>query len=509
MVTRQRVQIGIFLMIFYLVTRLPFLTKIPIFTDEAIYIRWGQVALNDPQHRFISLEDGKQPLFIWLMLPLLKFIGDPLMAGRLISNFAGLATMFGIIILTSKLFNQKVGFLAGLIYIVSPFFLLYDRLALYDSLTTAIMVWSMYLSVILAQAIRLDAALLLGMTVGAGLLTKSSAQFSLILLPVSLLLFDFKSPRRQNRIISWCGLALIAAVLALTFQTILKLSPLGYMVGLKNLTFVVSLGEFFTDPFSRIIGNLRGLTNWLVQYLTVPMLLPLIIGITAGIRKKTNITIFILSWFMVPILALAAFGRVLYPRFVLFMAIPLVILMALGLSRISDLLKPAFHRSRFLLVSLSRRSVFFAFCFLLFAFPAYISLQLIVDPVNAAIPGVDRDQLFDNWPSGYGIPEVVSLLKDLSMNEKIFVGTEGTFGLTPYALNIYLRENNNVEIKGYWPISDGMNELIEIAKTGKPTYVLFKDTQTPNPQWPLTLVSKYQKGKGNVHMNFYRVLPPE
>ena len=76
-------------------------------------------------------------------------------------------------------------------------------------------------------------------------------------------------------------------------------------------------------------------------------------------------------------------------------------------------------------------------------------------------------------------------------------------------LNIYLRENNNVEIKGYWPISDGMNELIEIAKTGKPTYVLFKDTQTPNPQWPLTLVSKYQKGKGNVHMNFYRVLPPE
>ena len=48
----------------YFATRIPHLATLPIFTDEAIYIRWGQIAKNDAAWRFISLTDGKQPLFI-------------------------------------------------------------------------------------------------------------------------------------------------------------------------------------------------------------------------------------------------------------------------------------------------------------------------------------------------------------------------------------------------------------------------------------------------------------
>ena len=39
----------------YLFTRLVNLNLIPIFTDEAIYTFWAQVALNDPENRFISM----------------------------------------------------------------------------------------------------------------------------------------------------------------------------------------------------------------------------------------------------------------------------------------------------------------------------------------------------------------------------------------------------------------------------------------------------------------------
>ncbi|MEK7111588.1 MAG: hypothetical protein AAB856_03270, partial [Patescibacteria group bacterium] len=83
--------------------------------------------------------------------------------------------------------------------------------------------------------------------------------------------------------------------------------------------------------------------------------------------------------------------------------------------------------------------------------------------------------------------------------EKIFVGTEGTFGLTPAALNIYLKDNKNVEVKGYWPVDTSILELTEIANTGKPTFLLLKDTQVPKPEWPVEIVGKWRKGKGEVY----------
>src|SRR3989344_7318033 len=85
--------------IFYFFTRLVNLKIIPIFTDEAIYSRWAQVALHDPANRFMSLEDGKQPLFIWLAAIFQKFISDPLVAGRLVSVLAGFGSTVGIYLL--------------------------------------------------------------------------------------------------------------------------------------------------------------------------------------------------------------------------------------------------------------------------------------------------------------------------------------------------------------------------------------------------------------------------
>src|SRR3989344_1150596 len=79
---KNNLVVWFFLTILYFTTRLVNLKLIPIFTDEAIYARWAQIALHDPVNRFISLEDGKQPLFIWLAAIAQKFISDPLIATR-------------------------------------------------------------------------------------------------------------------------------------------------------------------------------------------------------------------------------------------------------------------------------------------------------------------------------------------------------------------------------------------------------------------------------------------
>lgn len=501
MVTRRQLLLGSLLLMLYASTRLLFLTKLPIFTDEAIYIRWSQIALQDPAHRFISLEDGKQPLFIWLMLPSLKFIADPLLAGRVVSVVAGLATLVGLMALGWRLFGQRIGWLTGFLYAITPFFLLYDRLALYDSLTAATMAWSLLFAVLLAQTLRLDAALLLGMAAGAGLLTKSSAQFALILLPVTLLVGKGGKKSHLARLLRWLGLAAVAAGLALLFQLLIKLSPLQHMVGLKNQTFIVSFGEFFADPFSRLPGNLRGLTEWLVSYLTVPLVALGIVGIASNRRQWRKVTLLLL-WALVPLGALAVFGRVLYPRFLLFMAVPLVPLIALGAETTHRLMSIGLRKIK---LPLAVRA---GLVTLILIYPIYFSTQIIFNPLNAPLPLVDRNQLLDDWPSGYGITEVVEFIKQEGKRGPLFVGTEGTFGLTPAALEIYLKDEQNVKIKGYWPISDGMAELVRIANTGIPTYVLFKDTQVPRPDWPLVEAARYQKGRGSTHMILFRVLPP-
>src|SRR3989344_8489093 len=117
--------------------------SIPIFADEAIYIRWAQVMRAVSSLRFLPLDDGKQPLFMWLMIPFLKVIGDPLLAGRTLSMLAGLGTLTGIFLVTLRLFkNKKTAILAALIYAVSPFTVFFDRMALVDSLLMCFGVWS-------------------------------------------------------------------------------------------------------------------------------------------------------------------------------------------------------------------------------------------------------------------------------------------------------------------------------------------------------------------------------
>src|SRR5689334_17497095 len=113
----------------YSLTRLTNLTKLPIFTDEAIYIRWSQIGSRDANWRYISLVDGKQPLFTWVMMVFLRFISDPLVAGRLVSVAAGLFTAVGLWFTTKELFKSKTAaYIASFLYVIIPFGLMYDRM---------------------------------------------------------------------------------------------------------------------------------------------------------------------------------------------------------------------------------------------------------------------------------------------------------------------------------------------------------------------------------------------
>ncbi len=491
-----------FLALVAFLTRVINLTNIPIFTDEAIYIRWGQIGLADPAHRYISLTDGKQPLLTWLMYPFLHFFGDPLFAARLVSVCAGVASCIGMYMVGKELFGRRTGIAAALLYIITPFTLVYDRLALMDGLHATIGIWSMYLTVVLVRRIRLDVALLLGLVIGLGYLNKSSSLFYLLLLPFSLLLFDWKQKKHVKRLLQWGGLTLVSAAIALIMSQSLRLSPWFYLIKQKDHVFIVTVPEFLKEPFSLLQGNLTGMLPMTYEYLTLPMNILIIAGSIWGLIRYTGITAYLLVWFLFPFLALASFGKIIFPRYMLFMCIPLLLIAAHLVSIVFDE-----ARKRSVGVSGLLPFVFFP----LYFFPTlYLVFLLLFSPVHAAIPRTDRNQLFDEWPSGYGVMEVIDYLREQAKTKKIVIGTEGTFGLSPAVYEIYLGNDPNVEIHGYWPVGEVPLELLEKARQ-HPTYLVFKEAQSEKnfSKWPMRLIKKIQRGTGNTYLYFYEVIPLE
>src|SRR5258708_21842629 len=103
------------ILIFAFVIRIYHLTILPVFADEAIYIRWSQVMGAEATLRFLPLSDGKQPLYMWVLMFIVRRFSDPVFIGRFLSILCGLGTILGIFALTDLLFkNKKIALLASL-----------------------------------------------------------------------------------------------------------------------------------------------------------------------------------------------------------------------------------------------------------------------------------------------------------------------------------------------------------------------------------------------------------
>ncbi len=479
----------------YFLTRLINLKIIPIFTDEAIYSYWAQVALHDPANRFISLEDGKQPLFVWLGAISQKFIEDPLVATRLISVFSGLGSLIGIFILAKTLLGERVAILSIVLYLVLPFTLLYDRLALFDSLLTMLGIYAVLFSVRFAKDLKFDIAILNGFAIGLAMITKSSGIFFLYLLPFSLLFFDYKNKDLKLRFLKWLGGSFVSILLSLLIFNSLRLSPLFYIIGRKNLEFVRRLSEVIANPFLFFYSNSRTLVEWIINYTGLPLFLIFVVAIIFGTFKRNLSVIYLSILVLAPFLAESFFNKVLYPRFILFYFPYLIILASSGVFILLD--------------NFPKYRLYLTIIFVIFLLvPLVNSYRLLTNPPFAKIASSDAGQYFNDWPAGYGVSQIVDLIKKESGERQIFVGTEGTFGLLPYALQIYFFGNQNVHVIGFWPVDHNNlpEQIIDIAK-GNKTYFVFNENQKTidNPQ--LKLVTRYQKGIGNSFMRLYEVIP--
>ena len=483
------------LTLLYALTRLLFLERFPIFCDEATYVRWAQMGLENPALRFVSLTDGKQPLFPWLVMLAMQVVADPILAGRLVSVAAGWVAMIGTGCLAGTLFrDRRVGWFAAGLHVLWPFFLFHDRLALYESLTVAVMAWGLCLGVVLARAVRTDAALGLGLVAGTGALTKSSAFFTLAYLPLTLLVFPWR-PFHLRRLLAWCGLALLATGLALLVFSILLTTPWFGMIAVKNHAFVYTLSEWVQAPFFLVDFNLEQLGPWLIWNVTPPLLLLALAGLLWGLKDVTA-RLLLLAAFAMPFCYLVCVGKYLYPRYLVFLTVPLVVLAA---------------RAAVTLVAARRHR---GWCriglVLLLVYPVYFDLTIVAWPRHAPLVAKDRWQYIEDHPSGTGGRELMHWLRREAEKQPILVTTESEAGLYPACLFLYFLHHPRMEIRGVRDVTapDTWTEVAQRAGN-RPAYVVLwrAETQDQARGWPLALVWEYPRGAPGSFLRLYRVNP--
>lgn len=472
----------------YFFTRLYHLTALPIFVDEAIYSRWAQIGLHDPAWRFISLTDGKQPLFMWVAMAPLKLFSDPLFATRLVSVVSGWFTLAGLWYAGFLLRDKRTGYYAATLALLTPFLFFYDRFATVESMLTAFGVWVFIGSVLLARTRRLDVALILGMVAGFALLVKSPAQIYLLLIPFAYIFVKRERGLDKKDVVKYLALIVSVFFLAEVINNIQRLSPWMYMISRKNGDFVISPLEMLRLHPLRIWQNFVDTQKWLWAYLTWPIYLMSVVG-AYMLAKNLRHFLLVSAWVWGPMTALITTALLYRPRYLVFI-VPYVLLYAAF-----AIPKKALF-SYILLATISLLPIRFMYL-------SYVS------PLTMPLIKADWDYV-SGWASGNGVKEISDWLvkRARQVGHDLNVYTEGTFGLLPHGIELYTSDRTKqIQITGIYPVNEVPPLPVrQNAEVNRETYFIINNTQVkalpPNSEEILSF-----KKADESYIRLYRIFP--
>jgi 4-amino-4-deoxy-L-arabinose transferase-like glycosyltransferase len=481
-----------FLAIAFFATRIYKLGTIPVFVDEAIYVRWAQVMKSEPTLRFLPQSDGKQPLFMWINMPVFKLIKDPLIAGRAVSIGAGFLAISGLYLLAFYLTSSiGIASMAVILYVFAPFTFFFDRMALVDSLLSATGIWAILLGLLFVKTKRTDVAIFLGFALGFAFLTKSPAQIMLILQPLLLLTLD-KKPSRKDLLQLGFGYFLVI-VISQAMYNILRLGPNFNMIGARNGDYLFTFKEVLTHPLNPLVGNMKDTFAW-TQNLVSPLV---ILFALASLLKPSRKTFVLWCFVLLPMLAQASIAKVYTSRYFLYTIPVLLLLAADGFF----ILKTRIH----IYIAMLLFTIFLGYS-------GWYLKNLYLDPQKAPLPQNMAHGYLQEWTAGWGQKEISDYIKDKAKDHKVIVATEGYFGTLPDGLQIYTEKNPNLTVIGVGlPIKGVPQQLTNSLKDAEAYLVVnaSRDQMSPAEQTRVELINSFTKparpdGTNEV-LHFYRV----
>ncbi len=420
---------------------------LPIFNDEAIYLRWAADILD--RRTWLSLfipvqEDGKQPLFVWMAAANMAVLHDPLLAGRIVSVLAGVLSTIGIFLGGRWLFGAAAGLAASFLYAVTPYVVIFDRLALADSVVNAVSIWALCLGIAIAsrttvawKALALGA--LVGVTLGVGIWVKPTALFAL---PMPLLCALLLPGRRGSTRVIVVALAAGYAVFAV-LASLLVLIPYAENQMRLLATHVNSPDELSSSVQSQAwLSNLRAYGEWLLAYLPAPLYWLSIIGAAWGLGKQRRTAVLLLACWLSVMLPSVAMAQSFASRYMVHSVFPLILLAALPLGSVGEAVtRLAGGTAGHCL----RRAIAACVCAALVVGVSVPSLafdvRLVSDPWTAPWPPSDRYEYLEGWPAGSGFDAAVQLTlrRAAEYDSEVFVLSDHFQGLPHDGLALYVR----------------------------------------------------------------------
>lgn len=435
----------------FLISRLTNLMVLPIFTDEGMHISRAQEMLETGN--FIRGTLAGKFLHIWLLALIIPWFQAPLVTARVLSVATGLASGIATIYLAYTLWpHRDLGWIAALIYLFIPLPLINERMALSDSLLTVLTTLILILSIKFIRQPRNIAGYALGVCLGLAYLTKING---LIYFTTPILAFVFLREGEQSAKIlirPYLIALLVALPTALEFpRQFLSvavrsvLNPIGPQVSPGNWQ-LYGLGETWLD---------------LTAYVTWPILLLAAMRLLYGLRSRGRISaLFAVLLLITPSFYILSAKDVWYSRYLLPIVPLLVVLAARTLVDLASLLNRNTRSAygKVWLVSLSLLALLPSLAF---------DYQFITDPRYAPLTPVDRWQYITGWPSGYGLAETVTWLRQRAAEEgPLVVIADLHSGPTQEGVSLYLGNGTpdirflSVDLRSVSP--ESLQQLVQI-----------------------------------------------
>lgn len=402
------------------------LLALPLYLDEGLYIFWAKLFSDSPGFAYISMQDGKTPLFIWLISYFNKFFNDYLLTARLISVISGLITFICWLFIISKLTKNRLVFIFAFLILVTPFLYLTERMAFTDSLLASL--GSLSLAFLYVGFLRFMKnpreiffwAFLSGIFLGFAYVAKSSAKvfvFSEILIGIFWVLLLIKEK-------SWTkALYLVGGILLsyVTYSQIVGFLRMGAyrfwnQILEKETQLIFSPVEVLNrllhvyDPniYSVYLANLGLILQYFMTYLGVIFLL-FLVGII-WIVKKDQKQIWLVAYFLSIFLAILLSGKVMASRYIYMLVPSMVCIASFGLFWI-------YHSNKVIIKNLVYLGLFFL---------ALQSVLLVIDPLRAVYTEDDKSYLVTADLSALGLREVIDVVKGDGGGT---VGVSGVWGV--------------------------------------------------------------------------------
>jgi len=436
--------IGLFLFLYFL-TRGLSLDVLPIFLDEAVHLQWAERLYSEGR---ILRPVGSGRLLGVAAYGLALPFEDRLWAARLIASLAGAATLVFTVLLSHRLFGPRAGGIAGALYLLSPFALVYDRLALSDGFLSACLAGVMLSIVMLVERPRARPPQIMAAAfIVLAILSKVSALLFLLTIPL--------------------GVIALAADRRAAFRSAATACAAGLVLALPMLWFFArNSGEISSqhllDPASAgsaIGATVRDMGEWVVAYFTLPAL---IAGAASVALLRDGRAAWLAGSVALPFVLFALVSQPWSARYVLPTLTPFLILIAGGIDRLVSRVPP--HRGRAAAFGLTLLATVGGLSF---------NRDLLLDPARAAFPEDDRRQLVTGWPAGYGVREISHRLGQEALSGELtaWVDTGGTRTL-PTSLSVLLGRHPSIRlIEGDFASEAVRARMIEEAAT-RPVFAL-------------------------------------